>query len=123
MDTSAVIDLGKGKEKILSIIRLLDAKGEELSISSISVFELAAGSPAGIEENRKKLLETFQIIPMSYEQAEKGALIYRKLRDECRDIGAFDSMIAGVALIENEQLITANAKHFERVSGLQIIKY
>lgn len=123
MDTSAVIDLGKGREKILSIIRLLDAKGEELSISSITVFELAAGSPAGIEENRKKLIETFQIIPLSPEQAEKGALIYRKLRDEGKDIGTFDSLIAGVALIENEQLITANAKHFERVSGLQILKY
>ncbi len=122
-DTSFLIDLGNGKPTAVDLARKMQGNGEGIIVTSISLFEFAAGSPAGIEEKRKKFLEAFDLMEFKREHAEKGGEIYGSLKRQGKDIGAIDSEIAGVALAEKQALITSNAKHFERVPGLQVITY
>ena len=39
------------------------------------------------------------------------------------DANSIDCMIASIALLENEILLTRNTKHFTRISGLKVESY
>ncbi len=123
MDTSAIIDLGRGDKRAAGAAENAELRGETLFVSAISVFELSAGSPPGIDEKRRRLLEPMRTLPFSQEHAETAGRIYKQLRKNGSDIGAFDAMIAAAAICENEPLITSNKKHFSRVDGLSLIFY
>ena len=123
VDTSALIDLGKGVKKAAEVVLNAEGEGEKIRVSSVSVFELSSGSPAGIDEKRRKFLEPMSQIPFNSEHAEIAGMVFRNLRNKGEDIGAADAMIAGAALCENEPLITANVKHFSRVEGLRLVTY
>ena len=122
MDTSALIDLGNGNRRILEAIE--KAGGEhELVIPAPAVFELSAGSPAGLDESRRRLVGIFTVLPFTSAHAEQAGNVFRQLKNKGREIGALDAMIAGMALVEKQPVITANAKHFSRVEGLEVITY
>jgi len=123
LDTTAVVHLGHGKEAIASIIKGLRESGERLFVSSISFFELSAGSPAGLDDKRRRLLNAFESISFSPSHAERAGLVQRALIQKGEEIGALDCLIAGTALHENEPVITSNVKHFSRVEGLKVIGY
>ena len=53
--------------------------------------------------------------------AECAATVRQQLEREGRAIGMGDSLIAGIALATGLPLFTRNRKHFERVSGLQLL--
>ena len=38
-------------------------------------------------------------------------------------IGEFDTMIAAIALVNSQAIITRNSRHFQRVPGLRVITY
>lgn len=123
VDTSAIIDVGKGKKQALNVLEDIEKRGEKLRISTISIFELCAGSPPGMDEKTSKLLEPLQIIPLFNEHAKKAGIIYKTLKNKGHDIGPIDSLIAAVALSEKEELVTSNVKHFKRVDELKVSTY
>lgn len=55
---------------------------------------------------------------------EKAAMVYGTLRANLEAtgivIGAYDMMIAAVAMVHNLILVTHNTKHFTRIVGLKI---
>lgn len=122
VDSSTLIHLAKGLKPAVDAVNEAEAHGP-LGISTVAVFELASGSPAGIDNARKALFKTMRIIPFTYDHAEIAGVIDRRLKKKGKEIGSLDSMIAGAALYENEPLITANEKHFKRVEGLKLITY
>ncbi len=123
IDTCVIIDMSKGIKRALDCLEKLEAEGESLKVSSISIFELANGLNLGIEEKRRQILNSFQIVPFDFNHAEVAGVIDRNLKNSGKEIQVFDSMIAATALIEKERIITANKKHFERIDGLEIISY
>ncbi|HIH20511.1 TPA: type II toxin-antitoxin system VapC family toxin [Candidatus Micrarchaeota archaeon] len=123
MDTSAVIDFGDGVKSAVEIVNRLEREGEAIKVSAITIFELASGNPLGLSEKMRRLLQPMQLIHFNPEHAELGGSIFKKLRLKGLDIGSLDSMIAGVALCENERIVTGNVKHFSRVEGLKVITY
>lgn len=46
-----------------------------------------------------------------------------QLNRNIQEIDAIDSMIAAIALLENEPLLTRNTKHFTRIKGLRVESY
>jgi predicted nucleic acid-binding protein len=123
LDTSAIIDLAAQKEKLVELVTKLNTNGDDLLISTISIFELASSKPSGIDPRRKRLLEFFEIVNFTENQAELAGLIYRSLLDRGLDIGEIDCLIAAVALDKQQVLITSNKKHFERIEGLKMESY
>lgn len=123
LDTSAIIDVSRGNSRAVAAVRKARQEGEAMTASAITVFELAAGTPAGLGEKMRELLKAVDVIAFGPAQAEAAAAAYAELRGKGEDIGVLDAMIAGTALSAKQTLITGNAKHFKRVRGLETITY
>lgn len=60
------------------------------------------------------------MLPLTISATRIAAEVYADLRKKGQLIGHTDSLIAGIALAENLQLVTNNTEHFKRVKGLQL---
>ena len=120
IDTNIFIEFLRAKDKTNTILfNLFDYKN--LSISTITVFELYAG--AGNEakwKDLKILLENISIIPVDEEIAKQAAKIYQNLKSENKLIEFRDILIAATAIVNDLELITINEKHFSRIENLNI---
>ncbi|HII53758.1 hypothetical protein COT30_03150 [Candidatus Micrarchaeota archaeon CG08_land_8_20_14_0_20_49_17] len=123
LDTTTVIDVGKGNPRAIRAVEKAGKEGGRLMLSAVVLFELSAGSPPGIDEKRKMLVQAFGILPFGPIHAERAGVIYKELRDAGLDIGPLDAMIAAAAICEDEVLITSNVKHFARIKELKIQSY
>jgi len=52
--------------------------------------------------------------------AKTSAIIQADLRKKGTEIGHADTLIAGIAITSELQLITNNTNHFKRIKGLKI---
>ena len=55
--------------------------------------------------------------------AKAAAIIQSELRKKGTEIGRTDTLIAGISLTSELQLITNNAAHFKRIKGLVIANW
>ncbi len=127
-DTSFIIDVMNKDEAALQKLQALTSKGESLLLSTITIFELHSGigqSKRQIEEKRKVLEVTSNqiILPFDVVAAEKAGEIDGFLIVSGKMIDEADSMIAGIALVNGETVLTRNIKDFERIAGLKIETY
>ncbi|MDQ6844410.1 MAG: hypothetical protein M3Z92_08680 [Bacteroidota bacterium] len=74
-------------------------------------------------KNFAAFAEHNNVLPLTMEAAEVAAEIYADLRKRRESIGHTDSLIAGIALANNLQLITNNTAHFKRVKGLDLANW
>lgn len=68
-------------------------------------------------------VEHNRVLPLSMRATVIAAEIYADLRKKGKPIGHTDSLIAGIALSNNMQLVTNNTAHFERVPELKLINW
>jgi tRNA(fMet)-specific endonuclease VapC len=98
--------------------------GSQLSVSSVSVFELWYGmeKSARRESNIRKLsaflLNWVNTLALDAEDARAAGRIRVELESIGRRIGEYDTLIAGQALRHGMTLVTANVKEFGRVKNL-----
>ena len=98
--------------------------GSQLSVSSVSVFELWYGmeKSARRESNIRKLsaflLNWVNTLAFDAEDARVAGRIRVELESLGRRIGEYDTLIAGQALRHGMTLVTANVKEFGRVKNL-----
>ncbi len=57
---------------------------------------------------------------MTLRTAGRSAEIYTDLRKKGKEIGHTDTLIAGIAIANNLQLVTNNTDHFEQIKNLEI---
>ncbi|MBA8667951.1 type II toxin-antitoxin system VapC family toxin [Candidatus Jidaibacter acanthamoebae] len=97
-----------------------------LSISTITLMEIEYGLeklPSRAEKIRNIIYaftSTINIIPFDNEAVLNAAKIRAELSNKGTPIGAYDVLIAGVALANDLVLVTANTKEFERIKDLKI---
>jgi len=100
---------------------------ESVSLSVMTLSEMAAGLAGMIDKERKsilaKLLEEFMasinIIEFNDEAAWLYGTLRAKLRESGQDIGVMDTLIAAHAISQNLILVTNNHSHFKRITGLK----
>jgi tRNA(fMet)-specific endonuclease VapC len=125
LDTNACIALINGKPAAVRarFARAIDA-GAQVLVSSITAFELWYGveKSAHRETNEKKVREFFagpaQLIALDEEDAKRAGEVRAALEKIGKPVGAYDVLIAGQALRHGQTLVTANAREFSRVKGL-----
>ncbi len=128
LDTSFIIDLLRGQEKAVNKIKVLEAESIATNISSPSIFELFVGisltkKPSSEKKKIMDALESWGTLALDSECAARGGLIHGQLIKDGQPIDPENSMIAAIALVNNETLLTKNTKHFSRVPGLKIEEY
>ena len=94
--------------------------------ASITVFELWQGLEIKDSKKREKILNILQsigLLSFDFNSAKEAGNIYRELRKKGITIDAEDTMIAGIAKIYNETLLTRNVKDFRRIENLKVEGY
>ena len=124
LDTNICIYIVKHQPSSV-LDRLVALPTEDVGISIITVAELRYGASksARPERNHKALNEflyPFEVALYDEPAAKAYGTIRSALEKKGRPIGPKDLLIAAHALSLDVQLVTNNAKEFERVDGLEI---
>jgi predicted nucleic acid-binding protein len=124
LDTDILSEFLRGNSKVAAKV---DEHLEEyglVNLSIITYYEILNGL---LYKDAKKQLKKFtdfvelnKVIPMTMRTAKIAAEIYADLRKKGREIGHTDTLIAGIAMANDLQLITNNTDHFKRIKGLEI---
>ncbi len=98
-----------------------------INLSIITYYEILNGLL--FKDARKQLVwfeefvELNKVIPLTLQMAKTAAFIQSDLRKKGSEIGHTDTLIAGISITSELQLITNNTEHFKRIKGLEIANW
>ncbi len=123
LDTNTVIYFFKGLGNVAE--KLLSKSPQEIAIPSIALYELEVGiaksnNPQKRKQQLDSLLSHIEVFSFTSKEAKVSASIRANLEKRGTPIGAYDTLIAGIALSSNSTLVTHNTKEFMRVQSLTI---
>lgn len=127
LETSFVIDFLKNDKRAVSKMRSISNSDDSFGIATPVIFELWTGLFA-VEKSMNELekisfmIENLPIYTLDNKSAKKAGEINGKLIRKGQKIDPEDCMIAGIAMSNNQKLLT-NDGHFERIEGLKVEKY
>ena len=114
VDTTILIDFLRKKNKEKALLWKFKEIYKNLSISSISVFELYAGAIDNRKINDvKSLLKWLDIIEFDEEIAEMAGNTFIALKKQNKIIDYRDLFIGTTAVFYNLETATLNIDHFE----------
>ncbi len=122
LDSSVLIELFRKKYKEKTFFYSIAKKYENLSISSITHYEIGIGNRASHLAYWESLCENLQTLPFDKECSDKAIDIYLDLLKANKVIDLADIFIGATALTHNIPIATLNEKHFIRIKGLEIIR-
>jgi len=120
-DTDVLIDYLAGVQPVADQV-LAYAQADSLQTSAITCFELLAGAREGKRGDRvRRLVAAVPVLPLDRRSATRAAAVRQRLARSGFSLGMADSLIAGIALVNNLPLLTRNRKHFEHIEELRLI--
>jgi tRNA(fMet)-specific endonuclease VapC len=127
-DTSFLIDLMRGQQG--AILKLNEVIERNLGqyIASPTVMELAVGVslanlPKKEQDKIDEIIGGFQVLPFDAVSAWRAGIELGKLKKSGVTVDPIDAQIAGIALQNDDVIVTRNIKHFERFKGLRVEGY
>ena len=133
LDTCALLDLtGRGGRRLQSRVQKkldeLDRDEASFVTTRFNVAELWIGvarsrQPGAEQEVLATLLAPLGILEFGPDEAVAFGRLVGHLQDHGEPIGDMDALIAAVALVHGQSIVTRNAAHFERVPGLEVVSY
>lgn len=137
LDTTVFIDLERavrglppGSAMATVSARLEEQLGpeEEVGLAAITASELLHGVYRATPEHRGRreafveaVIATFPPLPFGLLAARAHARIWADLIASGRDVGAHDRLVAATAITAGWRVATANLRHFDRITGLDIV--
>lgn len=119
-DTDVLIDFLAGVEPAAAQVAAELERGS-LKTTAVNRFELMSGARNARQESLTvRLLAAIPALPLDEAAADRAAAVRRSLERSGAAIGMADSLIAGIVLHHNANLLTRNRRHFERVAGLRL---
>lgn len=92
------------------------------STTVITAYELFAGVRDEHQaEAVRDVVAMVGIVPLGKDEVERIGRLAASLRASGHDIGAMDSVIAGMCVVNGMAIVTGNVDHFIRVSDLLVI--
>lgn len=91
---------------------------EEVAMSAITRGELARGFLR--RADWENFCTGFTVYPLDEDVLWKAAEVFQELRKRGEPTGENDLWIAATALVAGQPLITANARDFRKIRGLQV---
>ncbi|MDI6917067.1 MAG: type II toxin-antitoxin system VapC family toxin [Thermoplasmatales archaeon] len=125
LDTDFLIALLRKEKNALEKLRDLADRNEVLSTTPINACELFKGawlssSPAAKIRKVTGLLAKLRLLDVPVEACEIFGRASSELIRSGQEIGDIDTLIASIAMANNELVVTKNVAHFQRVRGLLI---
>lgn len=127
-DTSFIIDVLDGDEAALDVLELIERERRPEKIAAITVLELYEGiqrvSNPDVERQRVlSVLDSKPVVTADHDIMKRAGELSGQLITDGQRIDREDCIIAATALHEDELLVTANSKYFERIPELDIRSY
>ena len=124
LDTNACVFLMKNRHPA-AVQRLLNIDPSEISVSSVTLFELEYGASKSQwpEKNRagyRLFLAPYTIVPFDSADAITAGEIRSLLAKAGTPIGPYDLQIAAQGLVRGYTVVTHNTGEFSRVPNLKI---
>ncbi len=106
----------------------VEKKGSTISVGAPSIFELFAGVALTkkSDEEKSKIMSTVASLPqlpLDFQSAREGGQIYGRKAKAGSKVDPEDAMLAGIAKIRGEAIITRNVKHFTDIEGITVETY
>lgn len=124
LDTDVLSEFLRGNPKVIEKVEEHVKEYGFVNLSIITYYEILNGllyKDARKQLTRfEKFVELNKVIPLTLRMAKTAALIHAELRKKGTEIGHTDTLIAGIALTSELQLVTNNIDHFKRIKGLEI---
>ncbi len=127
LDTDVLSEFLRGNPQVINKV---DGRLKEfgfISLSIITYYEILNGL---LYKDARKQLTRFddfvslnKVIPLTIPMAKTAAAIQAELRKKGTEIGHTDTLIAGIAITSDLQLITNNTEHSKRIKGLEIANW
>jgi len=122
-DTSFIIDVMRGKESAVRKVEDLEEKDKAVNITSISYFELYSGIEQSekAEKEKEKIEEVLAARAVHEFDLKAGEIVGRidgMLCNKGKMVEPHDSMISGIAIRENEKILTRDIDHFRWISEI-----
>jgi tRNA(fMet)-specific endonuclease VapC len=100
---------------------------EEVAIAAITASELLHGVHRAAQEHRGRreafvegVLTAFPTLSFDLLVARAHARLWAALASSGAEVGAHDRLVAATAISAGWRVATANARHFNRVAGLEV---
>lgn len=124
LDTDILIDFLRNDKIAIKKISKLKESNVELTTTTINTFELFKGALRSKQgdalENLVGLLINLKILDFDFSASRKAADIFEALRIKGETVDSSDLIIASIAIMNNEHLLTRNLQHFKRIPELNI---
>ncbi len=96
-------------------------RGGRLATTAVTVLEIWRGLDSdSARELARRAFRGVRVYPLTDAAARRAGEVHRTLRHD--PIGERDTLIAGVCLAIQRPLLSANARHFRRVPGLEVVQ-
>ena len=124
LDSCTISDFMKGDVDTASKIKAVSPN--LIYTSTVTQMEITYGLLRKFDKNHSyfTVLEDFfsviSVLPFDRKATLETAVIRKKLEAAGKTIGAYDALIAGIAIAENLILVTSNIREFTRIEGLII---
>jgi tRNA(fMet)-specific endonuclease VapC len=121
LDTSVLIDFFRKKDKRNSFFFELSKNYNLFAVSVITEYEILTGSKNETDPFWMSFFEKVTVLPFDEAAMQTAVSIYKQLKKDNKLIEIPDILIGSSALVNQIKLATLNAKHFERIKGLELI--
>jgi len=124
LDTDVLIALLKGEKDADDAMQVLEDKGGRVVTTVITAYELLRGAHISSKpkENLTKVqnvLSNLELLDLTLQACEEASKIYRDLRKAGCLIGEFDVLIAAIARVHNEPIMTRD-EHFTPIREINV---
>jgi len=128
LDTTFLLDLMRGDPGARALLEQAESGSEPLRIPAPALAKLWEGAarsrhPPREADRLRDLLLAMPQAPFTGEHAVACGRILAAAERAGVALDPFDAMVAALASVEDETLVTRNARDFERVDGLRIRTY
>jgi len=127
LDTDILSEFLRGNPKVIEKVDEHLKEFGFISLSIITYYEILNGL---LYKDARKQLRRFEdfvalnkVIPLTLPMAKTAATIQADLRIKGTEIGHTDTLIAGIAMTSELQLVTNNTDHFKLIKGLEIANW
>lgn len=106
----------------------LEAQGIALLVGAPTIFELFVGVSLSrrAELERQKIssvLNSLAHVALDYESAKEAGMIYGEKTKAGSRIDPEDALLAGIARVHKEPIITRNIRHFSNIEDVFVENY
>lgn len=137
LDTTVFIELERAARGLPAVRATTDiaqrlqtqlGENQEVGIAAITASELLHGVHRATEEHRGRreafvegVLVAFPTLSFDLLVARVHARLWARLAATGAEVGAHDRLVAATAMSAGWRVATANARHFERIPGLETV--